>query len=214
MLRGHRAAAAIINLRINSNNTMKNVIKFYHWLGLLLCFMIVGTSSALADTVKGTVADDTGEPLIGATVALKGNSKAVTVTDIDGNYSLVVPSLKDAILEVSYVGMESKEVKVAGRATVNVTLTTSSEQLDEVIVVGYGQQKKASIVGAITQTSGEVLEKAGGVSSLGAALTGNLPGVITSASSGMPGDEDPEIIIRAKSSWNNSAPLVLSLIHI
>lgn len=188
---------------------MKNVIKFYHWLGLLLCFMIVGTSSALADTVKGTVADDTGEPLIGATVALKGNSKAVTVTDIDGNYSLVVPSLKDAILEVSYVGMESKEVKVAGRATVNVTLTTSSEQLDEVIVVGYGQQKKASIVGAITQTSGEVLEKAGGVSSLGAALTGNLPGVITSASSGMPGDEDPEIIIRAKSSWNNSAPLVL-----
>jgi len=97
-LRGHRAAAAIINLRINSNNTMKNVIKFYHWLGLLLCFMIVGTSSALADTVKGTVADDTGEPLIGATVALKGNSKAVTVTDIDGNYSLVVPSLKDAIL--------------------------------------------------------------------------------------------------------------------
>ena len=84
-----------------------------------------------------------------------------------------------------------------------------SQQLEEVVVVGYGQQKKASVVGSITQTSGKTLERAGGVSSLGAALTGNLPGVITSSSTGMPGEEDPQIIIRTKSSWNNSEPLVL-----
>ena len=81
--------------------------------------------------------------------------------------------------------------------------------MEEVVVVGYGQQKKASVVGSITQTSGKTLERAGGVSSLGAALTGNLPGVITSSSTGMPGEEDPQIIIRTKSSWNNSEPLVL-----
>ncbi len=72
-----------------------------------------------------------------------------------------------------------------------------TKQLEEVVVVGYGQQKKASVVGAITQTSGKTLERAGGVTSLGSALTGSLPGVITSASSGMPGAEDPQIIIHS-----------------
>ena len=65
------------------------------------------------------------------------------------------------------------------------------------------------MVGAITQTTGEVLKRAGGVTSIGAALTGNLPGVITTTSSGLPGEEDPKIIIRSASSWNNSEPLVL-----
>lgn len=70
-------------------------------------------------------------------------------------------------------------------------------------------RKKASVVGAITQTSAKVLERAGGVSDLGSALTGNLPGVITTASTGMPGEEDPQIVIRGASSWNNSSPLIL-----
>ena len=88
-------------------------------------------------------------------------------------------------------------------------LASDSEQLEEVVVVGYGQQKKASVVGAITQTTGKVLERAGGVSSVGAALTGNLPGVSTMSSTGMPGEEDPEIVIRGVSSWNSSSPLIL-----
>jgi len=75
--------------------------------------------------------------------------------------------------------------------------------------VGYGKQKKASVVGAITQTTGKVLERAGGITDIGSALTGNLPGVVTVASSGLPGEEDPKIIIRGSSSWNNSDPLVL-----
>ena len=88
-------------------------------------------------------------------------------------------------------------------------LRENADVLDEVVIVGYGQQKKVSVVGAITQTSGEVLERAGGVSSVGAALTGNLPGVITTSSTGMPGAEDPTIVIRGVSSWNNSQPLIL-----
>lgn len=73
-----------------------------------------------------------------------------------------------------------------------VVLEDDTKQLEEVVVVGYGQQKKASVVGAITQTTGKVLERAAGISDIGAALTGNLPGVITTQSSGMPGEEEPK----------------------
>ena len=104
--------------------------------------------------------------------------------------------------------MNTKELKVGKQRTFNVVLSDNT-QLTEVIVVGYGQQKKASVVGAITQTTGEVLERAAGISDIGSALTGNLPGVVTMSSSGMPGEEEPQIIIRGASSWNNSSPLVL-----
>ena len=77
------------------------------------------------------------------------------------------------------------------------------------MVVGFGQQKKASVVGAITQTDSKVLERTGGVTSLGQALTGNLPGVVTMSTSGQPGDEDPKIYIRGTTSWNGGEPLVL-----
>ena len=187
---------------------MENVKKLFRCISLLLLYLSFGTVGAYADTVRGTVVDDTGEPLIGVTVLLQGTSQGVA-TDFDGQYSINVPSLKTAVLDFSYVGMVSQSVKVNGRSVVDVTLVSDTEMLEEVVVVGYGQQKKASIVGAITQTSGETLERAGGVSSVGAALTGNLPGVVTTSSTGMPGDEDPQIVIRSASSWNSSNPLVL-----
>lgn len=186
---------------------MENVKKIFRCISFLLLF-IAGTASVYADTVRGTVVDDTGEPLIGATIALKGGS-AATASDIDGNYSLQVPDLKTAVLKVSYVGYLPQEIKVNGRSTVDVTLQTNAEQLEEVVVVGYGQQKKASVVGAITQTTGEVLERAAGIHDISAALTGNLPGIVTMQSSGMPGEESAKITIRGASSWNNSDPLVL-----
>ncbi len=186
---------------------MENVKKIFRCISFPLLF-IAGTASVYADTVRGTVVDDTGEPLIGATIALKGGS-AATASDIDGNYSLQVPDLKTAVLKVSYVGYLPQEIKVNGRSTVDVTLQTNAEQLEEVVVVGYGQQKKASVVGAITQTTGEVLERAAGIHDISAALTGNLPGVVTMQSSGMPGEESAKITIRGASSWNNSDPLVL-----
>lgn len=188
---------------------MKNVANLHHSLVMLLLVLLFGTATAMADTVKGTVVDDTGEPLIGATVQLKGTPGVATATDIDGNYTIKLPDTQKNVLVFSYIGMDPKEVQVNGQTTINVTLLTNTTQLDEVVVVGYGQQKKASVVGAITQTTGETLKRAGGVSNVGAALTGNLPGVVTSSSTGMPGDEDPQIIIRSASSWNNSQPLVL-----
>ena len=158
-------------------------------------------------TVSGTVSDEAGEPLIGASVIVKGNSSLGTVTDFDGNFQLKVPS-EQTTLVISYVGMTSKEVKVGKQRSFKVTLKDDT-QLEEVVVVGYGQQKKASVVGAITQTTGEVLERAAGIGSVGAALTGNLPGVATIASTGQPGEEDPRIYIRGAAAWNLDAPFTV-----
>jgi len=174
------------------------------WL-LLLCSLTMWAQGGIS--VKGTVSDANGEALIGASVVVKGNAGHAVVTDFDGNYVLKVPS-EQTTLVFSYVGMNTREIKVGSQRTINVTLTDNT-QLNEVVVVGYGQQKKASVVGAITQTTGEVLERAAGVNDIGSALTGNLPGVTTMASSGVPGEEEPQIIIRSPSSWNNSSPLVL-----
>lgn len=167
-----------------------------------------GISLAMQErVVTGVVSDENGEGILGANVLIQ-NTIIGTITDVDGNYSLNV-SGDDAVLVFSYVGYLSEEITVGTRTSINVTLIPDIRQLEEIVVVGYGEQKKASVVGSITQTSGKVLERAGGVSSLGAALTGNLPGVVTSTSSGMPGAEDPRIIIRTVSSWNGSDPLVL-----
>lgn len=174
---------------------------------LLLCSTLYAQAQGNGIEVRGTVVDNTGEPLIGASVIVKGNAGQGTVTDFDGNFQLKVPS-EQTVIVVSYVGMNTKEMRVGKQRTFNVVLSDNTE-LTEVIVVGYGQQKKASVVGAITQTTGEVLERAAGISDIGSALTGNLPGVVTMSSSGMPGEEEPQIIIRGASSWNNSSPLVL-----
>ncbi|MCH5237039.1 MAG: TonB-dependent receptor [Muribaculaceae bacterium] len=167
-----------------------------------------GSLAANAENVKGVVTDEAGDPLIGVTVMVKGVPGG-TATDLDGNFTINVPDMKNGVLQFRYVGMKLQEVKVEGRTNINVTMSTDSDVLDEIVVVGYGQQKKASVVGAIAQTSGETLARAGGVSSVGAALTGNLPGVVTMQSSGMPGDEDPKIVIRGQTSWNSSDPLIL-----
>ncbi len=159
-------------------------------------------------TIRGTVTDSADEPLIGATVIVKGQPSLGTVTDIDGNFQLQVPS-EQSVLVISYVGMTTKEIKVQKQRQIKVSLVDDN-QLEEVVVVGYGQQKKASVVGAITQTTGEVLERSAGIGSVGAALTGNLPGIATIASTGQPGEEDPRIYIRGAAAWNQDAqPLIL-----
>ncbi|RAW02579.1 SusC/RagA family TonB-linked outer membrane protein [Pseudochryseolinea flava] len=158
--------------------------------------------------VTGTVLDnETNEGIPGVSVVIKGTNTGA-ITDVAGAFSLEVPS-NDAILLFSAIGYASQEVPVAQLSVFNIRLITDISTLNEIVVVGYGEQKKESIVGAITQTSGTVLQRTGGVSNVGAALTGNLPGVVTMSSSGMPGEEDPMILIRAASSWNNRQPLIL-----
>lgn len=192
----------------NSSSNQKLFLTRSRIFFLLIFFCSVSLMAQNGVVVKGKVLDANDEPLIGAAIVLKGNTNVGTVADFDGNFTLEVPN-RNSVLTVSYLGMTPQDVKVNGRTMIVVVLREDTEVLDEVVVVGYGQQKKASVVGAITQTSSKVLERAGGVSDLGSALTGNLPGVVTTASTGMPGEEDPQIVIRGASSWNNSAPLIL-----
>ena len=158
--------------------------------------------------IKGNVADGTGEPLIGATVKVKGDATSGVISDMDGNFQISVPSEK-ATIEITYIGMEPQTMKVGKKRQFKVVMTDDNA-LGEVVVVGYGQQKKASVVGSISQTDAKTLNRHAGVTSLGQALTGNLPGVVTFSSTGMPGEEDPKIVIRTQTSINGSNdPLVL-----
>lgn len=156
--------------------------------------------------LKGTVMDALRTPISGATVKVKNGT--VTITDANGKFSLSVPVGKNT-LKVSYIGKIPQDVSFKNEENLAITLKDSTSELNDVVVVGYGRQKKESVVGSIIQVKGEVLERTGGVSSLGSALTGTLPGLITVASQGTPGGEDPKIYIRGQSTWNNTDPLVL-----
>lgn len=158
--------------------------------------------------VKGQVFDQQKNTIVGAIVRVKGANTTLQ-TNSKGEFSVPV-SGGNPILVISYVGMATQEVNVNGKDFVTVNLKENVSQLGEVVVtVAYGQQKKQSVVGSIVQTDSKTLERTGGVSSLGAALTGNLPGVVTTSSTGIPGGEDPQILIRARSTWNNASPLIL-----
>ena len=188
---------------------MKHLSRLLQVISLVALMLVLSSMTALAqNTIKGNVTDESGEPLIGATVVMKGNHSVGAVTDFDGNFVLQVPS-KQVTLTISYIGMVTKDVTANSSRPLRITLKSDAHTTDEVVVVGYGQQKKASVVGSITQTDAKALQRTGGLSSLGAALTGNLPGVITMQSSGMPGDEDPQIVIRGVSTWGDTQPLIL-----
>lgn len=175
-------------------------------IALLMVFAIGQAQAQTGKNISGTVTDPNGEPLPGVTIMVQGTNHG-TITDLDGKYQITAP--QGAKLVFSFIGYTNSVIEVGAGSTFNVTMEEDSQELEEVVIVGYGQQKKASVVGAITQTNGETLQRAAGVPDLGQALTGNLPGLITMQSTGMPGEENPDIVIRGASSWNSSAPLVL-----
>ena len=174
-----------------------------------LCFFFSGMSvfAQNTQTVTGNVVDERGESIIGVTVRVAGTNIGA-VTNIDGDFTLSMPAGTHTLV-FTFMGLLEHEVVVTGATTLSVVMREDAQVLEEVVVVGFGVQRRESIVGAIAQTRGETLERAGGVSNLGMALTGNLPGVITMTGSGMPGAEDPQIFIRGLSSWNAAGPLIL-----
>lgn len=189
---------------------MKNAVnKIQKNLYLVLCMLFYSLiiTAQNGTIAKGVVLDENNEPVIGATISIKGNKSIGTIADIDGKFQLKVPNA-DAVLVISFIGMTPQEVKI-GKQPIRVILKSDNVQLEEVVVVGFGKQKKESVVGAIAQTTGATLEKAGGTSNLGAALTGNLPGLVTVQSTGLPGEETPSLLVRGQTTWNGSQPLVL-----
>lgn len=175
---------------------------------LMICLVAVIGSFAQAQTVSGTVtSSDDGEPLVGVTVKVKGK-KATTVTNIEGQFS-VQATTGDHLL-FSYVGFTDLEHVVKGTGHINIVLKPNQNDLDEVIVVGYGQAKRITLTGAVSAITGKELQKVP-VSSVQNALSGKLPGYFSQQRSGQPGKDASDFFIRGVSSLNSSGnqPLII-----
>lgn len=180
---------------------------------LMFVLLLFATQYSRADegwprTIKGRIVDaKSGETLIGVNIRIQGASTG-TISDINGEFQLVVNA--NSVIQFSYVGYTPIEIKA--ETAVQTTVFQMEEDagvLEEVVVVGYGTQKKVTSVGSITQTDGSALLKSGAMNSVTEALQGKLNGVITINSSGMPGGNDVSMYIRGKSTWGNTNPLVL-----
>src|SRR5690606_33440140 len=127
---------------------------------ILFGFLSFGLTTAYAQgiLVKGTITDNAGVPVPGATAVIKSTPTVGTQTDYDGNYSIEVPS-SETILVYSYLGFSTKEITVGSQTTIDVTLQESAEDLDEIVIVGYGSQKKSDVTGAISSVKSEDLTK-------------------------------------------------------
>lgn len=171
------------------------------WLLMLLC-LIPFWAVAQTETISGNVKDSSGVPVIGASVLEKGTTNGI-ITDFDGNFTLSVGN--NSTLVISFVGYKTQEINVNGQTSFNITLKEDTEVLEEVVVVGYGVQKKKLVTGATVQVKGDDLQKLNTVSALGA-LQSQSPGVNITQSSGMPG-EGYKVNIRGMGTIGSSAPL-------
>jgi len=157
-------------------------------------------------TITGKVVDVNGEPIIGANIIEVGTTNG-TVTDVDGNFSLKVAD--NATIRVSYIGYVEQEINTAGKTSFNITLVEDTQALEEVVVVGYGVQRKATLTGSVAVISDKILEDKGSLSSPLQAMQGQVPGVIITRNSSAPGDESWGMKIRGAVSANSSDPLIV-----
>ncbi|MBE8713832.1 SusC/RagA family TonB-linked outer membrane protein [Sphingobacterium hungaricum] len=158
-------------------------------------------------TVRGTVKNSaTGEPINGATVTVKGATQATT-TDNFGAFALDNVSAT-ATLVFTSVGMETVEIPIQGRTTVNVELTASEDDIEEVVVVGYGTQKRATVTGAVATVKGDELQKSPSLN-VSNAIAGRVPGVVATNSGGEPGYDGSGLRIRGTNTLGDSGPLIV-----
>ena len=183
---------------------MKNIL-----LKSLFATLFAASSMAMFAqlTVSGTVVDAIGEPVIGANIVVQGTTQG-TITDFDGNYSIDV-SDGSVVLVFSYIGMQAQELTATAANGKTITLKDDTEVLDEVVVVGFGAQKKESLTGSVAVVSGKMFEDKGSLSSPLEAMQGQVAGVIVTRSSSAPGDEGWNMNIRGAVSLNSTAPLVI-----
>jgi TonB-linked SusC/RagA family outer membrane protein len=157
-------------------------------------------------TVSGTVTDANGETLIGVNVQVKGTTIG-SITDVDGKYTLQAPS-GQAVIVFSYIGYLSQEIAVGNRSVINVQLLEDTQRLDEVVVVGYGVQRKVTVTGSVASLRGEEL-KASPTTNLTNGMVGRMPGVIGFQRSDEPGGGGTTIRIRGTNSLGYKDPLIV-----
>jgi TonB-linked SusC/RagA family outer membrane protein len=183
---------------LNENNFFNNFIEMNNLKKstLFLFFLFLFSLGVNAQTVKGIVTDAKGETIIGASVLEKGTTNG-TITNFNGEFTLTLKSANATIL-VTYVGYLNEEVKPAGKTNLKLVLQGNTKLLDEVVVVGYGVQKRTSITGSVASISGEKLEKLP-TDNLSNMLGGRIAGVVTRQQSGVPGENGATINIRGGS---------------
>ncbi len=174
---------------------------------LILSLFVLCTTVVFAQQkpIKGTVVDATGEPLIGVNVSVKGTAIGI-ITDIDGKYTLEVPT--NATLVFSYIGYRTQELSVGNQTTINITMQEDTQNINEVVVVGYGVQKKETVTGSVSTLKGDDLVKSP-VANLSNAIAGKMSGVVTYQRSGEPGYDGATIRIRGSNTLGNNDPLVV-----
>ncbi|MDR1335203.1 MAG: TonB-dependent receptor [Tannerella sp.] len=157
-------------------------------------------------SVKGRVTDNTGEPLAGVSIQVKGTT-AGNITDINGDYTLNNLAA-DAVLVFSYVGFAPQEAPVAGKTTLDIVLLDATLGLEEVVVVAYGVQKKVSVTGAVASVQTRELKQSASAN-LSTALAGRLPGLTALQTSGQPGNDAVNLYLRGVGTTNGANPLIL-----
>ncbi len=172
---------------------------------MLLGFGIIFQFSLAAQTISGTITDNTNEPLIGASVLVKGTSTG-TVTDFNGKYSLDVEG--GTAIVVSYTGYLSQEVSIGASSTINIVMQTDAALLSEVVVTGYGSQRKENLTGAVGVVTAKALE-ARPITNATQSLQGQVSGVWVNQVSGEPGEDAADIRIRGIGTLNDANPLIL-----
>lgn len=201
-----------------------------HWriLGITSCFLLMGSSQSFAsdeyfhgafffknerpfirnsnaDRISGKITDDKGQPLEGATIIVKGGNTGVKS---DGSGGFSIDAGPNSTLVISYVGFETKEVKVGNESFILVQLRSSFALGDSIVVVGYGTQKRATVTGAISEIKTEDISR-NAVADISNSIAGRLPGVIAMQNSALPGDDAAQLFIRGQSTLNDNSPLVL-----
>ena len=168
-----------------------------------------GIPAELADVkVTGVVLDDEGKPLPGVTIMIKGDRSSSAATDLNGHFNITIPSDGNQVLVFSYIGFKTQEVAVGTSTSLMVTMVAAPGSLQEVIVLGYSEQKKESITGSVATVSGNELRQSP-AANISNSLVGRLPGLIAFQGSGQPGRDDSRLLIRGISSPTNSSPLIV-----
>ncbi len=178
------------------------------FLGMAMIFVFcVGGAMAQQRTIEGQVLDETGEPLPGASVLLKGTSTG-TVTDLDGNFTLAIGSAEGPVLKVSFIGYTSQEIAITDQTEITVQLASDMESLNEVVVVGYGEQKKATLTGSVSQVEGRDLANSP-QPNVSNSLAGRFSGLIANNRGGEPGYDGSSFSIRGLATTGNNDVLVV-----